>query len=146
MKGTFAQAKARNSVDVMLISLADLGCDLSDSLRAPLRNPRTPAETDGLPDGYMDFLVALRDKVIDFKKSVAYVHSDSHYFRIDKPFLNTTGQRLENFTRIETFGENAGIGINDVSWLKVLVNNFSREVFSYQPQIVPNNRVAVPVL
>jgi len=146
MNETFAQAKARNSVAVMLISQADPGWDLSDSSRAPLRNPRTLAETDGLPDGYMDFLVALRDKVIDFKKPVAYVHGDSHYFRIDKPFLNTTGQRLENFTRIETFGDNAGNGTNDVSWLKVLVNNRSREVFSYQPQIVPDNRVAVPAL
>lgn len=29
-------------------------------------------------------------------------------------------------------------------WLKVSVDPRSREVFSYQPQIVPSNRVAVP--
>ncbi len=92
----------------------------------------------------MDFLVALRDKVIDFKKPVTYVHGDSHYFRIDKPLLNAAGQRLENFTRVETFGDNAANGTNDVQWVKVLVDNRSREVFSYQPQIVPGNRVAVP--
>ncbi|NOU42469.1 MAG: hypothetical protein HOO87_02650 [Methyloglobulus sp.] len=145
MNETFTKAKSRKSVAVMLISQADPGWDLSDSTRAPLRNPKTLVEA-ALPDGYVDFLVALREKVIDFKKPVAYVHGDSHYFRIDKPFLNTTGQRLENFTRIETFGDNAANSTNDVNWLKVLVDNRSREVFSYQPQIVPGNRVAVPAL
>jgi hypothetical protein len=89
-------------------------------------------------------LLALRDQVIAFKKPVAYVHGDSHYFRVDKPFLNATGQRLENFTRVETFGDNQGNGTNDVNWLKVFVDPRSREVFSYQQQIVPGNRVAVP--
>jgi len=37
---------------------------------------------------------------------VAYVHGDSHYFRVDKPFLDAKGRRLENFTRVETFGDN----------------------------------------
>jgi hypothetical protein len=36
------------------------------------------------------------------------------------------------------------MGINDNHWLKVLVDPKSREVFSYQTQIVPANRVAVP--
>jgi len=72
------------------------------------------------------------------------VHGDSHYFRIDKPLLDAQGRRLENFTRVETFGNNAANGLNDVQWLKVFVDPRSREVFSYQPQIVPGNRVAVP--
>jgi hypothetical protein len=86
-----------------------------------------------------------RTEVVAFPKPVAYVHGDSHYFRIDKPFLNAQGQRLENFTRVETFGDHQENGINDNHWLKVLVDPKSREVFSYQPQIVPANRVAVPV-
>jgi hypothetical protein len=51
---------------------------------------------------------------------------------------------LENFTRVETFGDNQANGNNDVNWLKVLVDPRSREVFAYQQQIVPGNRVAVP--
>jgi len=43
---------------------------------------------------------------------------------------------IEGFTRLETFGDNA--------WVKVLVDPKSREVFSYQAQIVPADRVAVP--
>jgi hypothetical protein len=35
-------------------------------------------------------------------------------------------------------------GNNDVQWLKILVTPRSREVFAYEPQIVPANRTAVP--
>jgi len=141
---TFAEAKQRNSVAVMLITQADPGFDLTDATRAPIRDPKTLAETDGQPDGFQEFLSALRNEVIAFDKPVAYVHGDSHYFRVDKPFLNAKGQRLENFTRVETFGNHQENGTNDVNWLKVLVDPNSREVFSYQPQIVPGNRVAAP--
>ena len=143
-KDTFAQAKARGSAAVMLITQADPGFDLSDGTRAPLRDPKTLAETDGQPDGYQQFLSALRDQVIAFAKPVAYVYGDSHYFRIDKPFLDSQGRRLENFTRVETFGDNQANGNNDVHWVKVFVDARSREVFAYQPQIVPGNRTAVP--
>jgi len=144
MQQTFAEAKARNSAAVMLISQADPGFDLTDITRGPTRDPKTLAETDGLPDGFQEFLLVLRDEVVAFRKPVAYVHGDSHYFRTDKPFLNALGQRLENFTRVETFGDNQANGTNDVNWLKVLVDPRSREVFAYQQQIVPANRVAVP--
>jgi hypothetical protein len=128
----------------MLISQADPGWDLSDGTRAPLRNPRTLAETDGQPDGFQSFLLALRQEVTTFAKPVAYVHGDSHYFRIDKPLLNAQGQRLENFTRVETFGDNQANGNNDVHWVKALVDPHSRDVFAFQAQIVPANRTAVP--
>lgn len=149
LKETFAQAKAQNSVAVMLISQANPGWDLSDPTRAPLRDPLTLKEktaegADSTTDGFQDFLLALRGEVVAFRKPVAYVHGDSHYFRIDKPFLDASGRRLENFTRVETFGNNQANGTNDVQWLKVMVAPRSREVFSYQPQIVPANRVAVP--
>ena len=45
---------------------------------------------------------------------------------------------------METFGDNQANGTNDVNWLKVTVDPRGREVFSYQAQIVPGNRVAVP--
>ena len=141
---TFAAAKASGSVAVMLIGQADPGFDAADATRAPVRNPRTLAETDGQPDGFHDFLSALRDEVIAFEKPVVYVHGDSHYFRVDKPFLDAQGRRLENFTRVETFGDNQGNGNNDVHWVKALVDPQSRDVFAFQAQIVPTNRTAVP--
>jgi hypothetical protein len=144
MQETFDRAEDLESVAVMFISQANPGWDKTDGTRAPLRDPNTLAETDGQPDGYQAFLIAFRDEVIAFRKPVASVHGDSHYYRVDRPFLNAAGQRLENFTRVETFGDNAANGTNDVQWLKVLVDPSSREVFAYQPQIVPANRVAVP--
>jgi hypothetical protein len=127
----------------MFIMQADPGFDSSDASRAPVRDPKTLAETDGQPDGSQSFLLALRDQVIAFGKPVAYVHGDSHYVRMDKPFLDSQGRRLENFTRVETFGDHRENGTDDVNWLKVLVDAGSREVFAYQPQIVPTNRTAV---
>ena len=145
MQHTFAVAKANGSAAVMFISQADPGFDATDATRGPVRDPQTLVETDVAPeyDGFHDFLVALRTATIDFGKPVTYVHGDSHYFRVDKPFLDSAGQRLENFTRVETFGDNQGNGNNDVQWLKVLVDPHSRDVFAFQPQIVPAN-VAVP--
>jgi hypothetical protein len=144
LRETFAVATARRSAAVMLISQANPGWDLSDGTRAPVRDPRSLIQAGPEPDGFVEFLTALREEVVVFRRPVAYVHGDSHYFRIDKPFLDAQGRRLENFTRVETFGNNQAHGNNDVQWLKVTVDPVSREVFSYQPQIVPANRTAVP--
>ena len=144
LKDTFAEATADGSAAVMIIGQADPGFDKSDATRAPLRDPRTLAETDGQPDGFKDFLTALRDQAVAFRRPVAYVHGDSHYFRVDKPLLDAQGRRVENFTRVETHGDNQNNGLNDVHWLKVLVDPGSRDVFAFQPQVVPANRVAVP--
>jgi hypothetical protein len=144
LQQTFGEAKLKHSVAVMIIGQADPGFDATDATRGPVRDPKTLVETDAQPDGYHDFLVALRDQTIAFAKPVVYVHGDSHYFRVDKPLLDSQGRRLENFTRVETFGDNAANGINDVHWVKALVDPTSRDVFAFQAQIVPANRTAVP--
>jgi hypothetical protein len=144
MQQTFDVARTYRASAVMFISQADPGWDQSDGTRSPLRDPKTLAETDANPDGFQAFLVALRDEVVAFGKPVAYVHGDSHNIRIDPPMLDAKGRRLENFVRVETFGDNQANGNNDVHWLKVFVDDRSREVFAFQPQIVPANRTAVP--
>lgn len=53
-----AVALARRSAAVMIISQAGPGWDQSDPTRAPLRDPRTPAQTVGAPEGCRDFLLA----------------------------------------------------------------------------------------
>jgi hypothetical protein len=141
---TFAVAKSHNAPAVMLISQADPGFNLVASQGEPTRDPKALAETDGLPDGFQTFLTALRRQVIAYGEPVAYVHGDSHYFRIDKPLLDSTGARIENFTRVETFGDHQENGTNDVNWLKVLVDPNSREVFAFEQQIVPANIVQHP--
>ena len=144
LRDTFDAAQNRHSAAVMVIWQADPGWDGSDGTRTVLRDPNTLAETDGQPDGYKDLLNVLRDETVAFRKPVALVHGDSHYFRVDKPLQDAQGRRVENFTRVETFGDHQENGLNDVHWLKVIVDPNSREVFSYQPQMVPGNRTAVP--
>lgn len=143
MNQSFATAAARGSAAVMIIAQANPGWDASDASRAPVRNPTTLAEANPATDGYKDYLLALRANVTAFRKPVAYVHGDSHYYRVDKPLLSATGQRLENFTRVETFGNSAANGNNDVHWVKVRVDPRSRDVFSFQAMMVPGNRTAV---
>jgi hypothetical protein len=146
LEQTFAAAKARGAAAVMLIFQADPGWDGSDATRAPTRDPRTLAETDKdpatgepIPDGYQAFLTALRAQTVAFGRPVVVVHGDSHYFRIDKPLLDAAGRRVQNFTRVETFGDHPENGNNDVQWVRVDVDTRAREVFSFQPQIVPAN-------
>lgn len=150
LRETFAEARALDSVAVMIIAQANPGFDRSDATRTLTRNANSLIQDATLtdPDGYFDYLTALRDEVTAFRRPVAYVHGDSHYFRVDRPLLNAVGVRLENFTRVETFGDNASAitQTNDVQWIKVLVDPRSREVFAYQAQIVPDNRVAVPAV
>ena len=139
----FLVAGQRHSAAIMIISQANPGWNPFENDASP-RNPVTLVQLDAKPDGFRDFLLALRDEVIAFRRPVVYVHGDTHTFRIDKPLLDAQGRRLENFTRVETFGDNAANGTNDVNWVKVLVDPQRREVFAFQPQIVPANRVAVP--
>src|SRR5262249_30063955 len=106
LEGAFALAQRKHAAAVMLITQADPGFDGSDGTRAQTRDPKTLAETDGAADGFVAFLNALRDETIAFRRPVAYVHGDSHYFRVDKPLQNADGVRVENFTRVETFGDN----------------------------------------
>jgi hypothetical protein len=71
MQQTFDEAKAHHSAAIMFISQADPVFDATDPTRAPLRDPETLVEADMLPtsdpaapgpapDGFHDFLVALR--------------------------------------------------------------------------------------
>ncbi len=82
------------------------------------------------------FLETLEQESVQFGKPVILVHGDSHYFRIDKPLISSySNQRIENFTRVETFG--AG----DVHWLRVTVDPDDENVFIFKQEIVQENRL-----
>jgi hypothetical protein len=149
LRETFDEAKTRDSAGVVIIWQADPGFDTSGYQGAPKRNPTTLVETDGNPDGFHDILSLLREETIAFEKPVVLVHGDSHYFMVDKPLLDSDGRVVENFSRVETFGDHAFSAhpewdTNDVHWVKALIDPHSRDVFAFQPQVVPANRVTVP--
>jgi hypothetical protein len=86
--------------------------------------------------GFNDFLRELEAEVIAFGRPVVLVHGDSHYFRIDKPLLGSRSlRRIENFTRVETFGE------NDNHWLHVSVDPTNPNVFVFDQRIVAANLI-----
>lgn len=119
---SFELARKRNLRAVMLIIQANPWFEL-------------PSE-DPLRRGFNDFLDVLEEETVRFKKPVVLVHGDSHYFRIDKPLIGSTSRRrLENFTRVETFGN------PDMHWVKATVDARDPNVFSFRQQIVEPNLV-----
>jgi hypothetical protein len=135
LRETFAKAERRRSKGLMLFIQANPGFDQTDGMRAPVRNPQTL-----LPeDGFFNFLTELRREVIGLGRPVVLVHGDSHYFRVDKPLLDRSGNRIEHFTRVETPGDNAQSASNDVQWVKVTVDPSDREVFDFEQEVVDGN-------
>lgn len=121
IRESFALAKRNNSQGIMLIIQANPGFELE-----PTNNQRT---------GYNDFINALESETLNFDKQVVLVHGDSHYFRLDKPLLNSKNKRrIENFTRVETFGS------PDVHWLRARVDPNDRNLFSFKQEIVELNK------
>jgi calcineurin-like phosphoesterase family protein len=119
---SFAHARTHRARAVMIVIQANPNFDLPPS--APQRS------------GFNDFLALLESETLNFGKPVVLVHGDSHYFRMDKPMLGTrSGRRIEQFTRLETFGE------NDNHWVKVTVEPGNPAVFTFQQRIVVANLV-----
>ena len=119
---SFAIAKSTNARAVMLIIQANPQFDLPAS--------------DVRRSGFNDFLAALESETIAYRLPVVLVHGDSHYFRLDKPMFGTkSGRKVENFTRVETFGE------LDNHWLHVEVSPGNPNVFVFDQRIVAANLI-----
>lgn len=68
-----------------------------------------------------------------FGGQVVLAVGDTHIFRVDKPLYRDDGSLVENFTRVETFGE------PNIHWVRVTVNPGARELFSFHQEMVPGN-------
>ena len=122
LKESFALAAAEKRSALMLILQANPHFDL--------------ASTNRLRLGFNELLSVLEQETLAFQKPVVLVHGDSHYFRIDKPLIGSRSKRrLENFTRVETFGN------PDVHWIRVTANPRDPGVFTFHPQIVKKNLI-----
>ena len=91
--------------------------------------------TNRMHAGFRPLMEALQRETIAFGKPVVLVHGDSHHFRIDKPLYDAKSHRIENFTRVETFGN------PDVHWLRVTVDPADPDVFTFHQQLVRSNLV-----
>ncbi len=66
----------------------------------------------------------------DFEKPIMFANGSTHIFRVDKPLYDQRNQLVENFTRLEGFGNPS------VHWVNVLVEPDKPWVFSVREQLV----------
>lgn len=92
--------------------------------------------TNSLRVGFNAMLDVMERETVVFGRPVVLVHGDSHYFRIDQPLMGSRSKRrVENFTRVETFGN------PDVHWIDVRVDWREPNVFTFRPRYVEKNLV-----
>ncbi len=96
-------------------------------VQANPRFDRSYLRRENPTDGYADFKKDLLAHTQAFGRPVILVHGDTHHFRVDKPLIDpATLQRVEQFTRIESFGSPF------VDWVKVNIDPSNPQVFSYR--------------
>jgi hypothetical protein len=97
--------------------------------------------------GYQGFITTLRNRTVTFGKPVVLVGGDTHTIRVDKPLTTlypgvdqngvlqpaTAGTRIQNFSRVEVFGS------PDTHWVRVVVDPFDPNVFSFSAQTITGN-------
>src|SRR5215212_6465675 len=114
----FERAAADGSSALMVVLQANPGFELPPEERT----------------GYNDLLAALEEETIAFGRPVVLVHGETHTQRIDRPMTSSTsGERVENFTRVETFGS------PEVGWVRAGVDTSDPEVFTFRPESVEEN-------
>jgi hypothetical protein len=125
VKESFQKAKDRNARGLVITIQADPGFDLPETESV---NERTLAGYDG----FTNFLNVLAEETGSFDGEVVLVHGDVHFFKVDKPLVDQA-HLINNFVRIETFGS------PNVHWIKVSVHPKGRNLFTFEPMIVPGN-------
>ena len=77
--------------------------------------------------GYREMLETLLGETLSFPGEVLLIHGDTHWHRIDHPlFDRERGRRVENFTRLETFGYPI------MGWAKVIIDTESPSLFRFE--------------
>lgn len=139
MRKAFADAKAKNSAGLVLITQANPGFEthwtpslvgryfrLFPGVNPPKKLP---------PSGFDDILNAVATELESYDKPVLFIHGDTHIFHVSKPLVSRkTGRFVDNFTRLEVFGD------PDSHWVRVMVDPKSAGVFTIRPEIIPENR------
>jgi hypothetical protein len=140
MRQAFARAKTDNSRGLVLMTQANPAFEnhwpagqraLYSSMVVGTKPPEKMQ-----PSPFDDYINALAEEMESYDKPVAFLHGDTHRFRIDHSLYSTkTNRRFENFIRVETYGS------PDIHWVKVTVDPADPQLFRFDPQIVPVNVV-----
>jgi len=140
LKQAFAEAKATKSHGLVILTQANPGFETvwpaSSKTRYFLRFIPRGKPVPSMPLAFDDYLRTLSEELESYDKPVAYLHGDTHIFRIDKPLYSLKTKRVfENFTRVETFGW------PDSHWVRVTVDPADPQLFRFNAEIVPGNLV-----
>ena len=127
LKESFKEARENNYAGVVVAIQADIffPFELSDG---GFKESFLPSLDE--KNGFTDFYKTLQAETQNFNGQVLLVHGDSHYFKMDKPMYDADGQLTANFTRVQVFGE------EDNSWVELVVDPSSEEVFTVKPVVL----------
>ena len=140
LKQAFAEAKVAGSRGLVILTQANPGFETTwpDSaktryfLRFVPRGHALPSR----PLAFDDYLRTLSEELETYDRPVAFLHGDTHIFRIDKPlFSRKTNRPFENFTRVETFGW------PDSHWVRITVDPADPQLFRFKAETVSGNVV-----
>ncbi len=139
LRKAFADAKARNSVGLVLITQANPGFEThwTSSLKDRYFRlfPGVTPPKDEKPSGFDPLLNALAEEMETYDRPTLFVHGDTHIFHISKPLISKkTSRFVDHFTRLEVFGD------PDSHWVRVTVDPAKAALFTVEPEIVPENR------
>ena len=79
--------------------------------------------------GFESFLAVVEAETVAYGKAVAFVHGDTHRFRVDRPLKTAAGVVVENFTRVEVHGSPI------TAWVRGRVDPADPAVFSFRSEL-----------
>ena len=80
---------------------------------------------------YEPFLTALEEEAARFARPVLVTHGDHHVYVVDRPVSTTTGERLDEVTRMQVPGSPL------VGWVRVTVTPTGTQTFTFEPHTIP---------
>ncbi len=118
VRETFAEARTLNASAVVLSFHGNAG--LEESADDPDRQAFEP------------FITTVEEEAERFGRPVLLAHGDGHDYTVDQPLVRrTTGQRLENLTRLQVPGS------PEVGWVRVVVTPGAETSFTFEKHVVP---------
>lgn len=112
LHASFLQARRNNLSGIVLLMQA---------------NPYFEHFSRGFPyRGYRQLLTTLRDETERYNGQVVLVHGDTHWSRIDHPLHDKAGGRIDNFTRVETYGYPV------MGWTRGVIDTSDPKLFRFE--------------
>jgi hypothetical protein len=139
IKAAFAKAKADDSRGLVLMVQANPGFEnyWPEPAKGRYFGPflgRAGAPPIPKDAAFGDYVALLVDELESYDRPVAFLHGDTHLFRLDKPlYSKKTNRVFENFTRAESFGS------PDMHWVRVTVDPADPSLFRFQTEIIAEN-------